>query len=440
MSVAAFSRPATLLGARRTGRCRVPDDELRQHVYKALARFEPIRRVSLPQIGIEAEKGVVTLRGHAASDTHKSVAAGLAADVPGVQAVRNELVSDGELQRDLVRAFQQHPETRTVHGGSSVDLGVVTLWGPAPNDAFANAAPDVALSVPGVRAVLNLLSFDRGAARRERIVNAIFGRAAVSRERQLGSVAQLLVEPRSWRVKFALVKHGVLAPQWLLIPAERLSCSDQRYVYVDLQPSELGVLPRYFDDNLSEAIMGDQPDLAGLWRLGASHSIITQHDGSVGRLAGLRIDPVTAVATHVWVRRGRFMPALGWLPLGHCVRWGDDILTLLSKEEVEDALESGEPKGDRDIIMDAYNRVLALRWHREPAGIVGLSVEHGRVSVRGKLWDERDVAAVKQVVAAVREVTDIDDKIELTPAPNKVVYLDDWMAARQRARPPAMAV
>ncbi len=418
MSVAAISRPTPVVRAR-GNRPRVPDDELRDRVCKAIARFEPIRHVTLPRIRIHAADGLVMLSGHAASDTHKAMAAELAGDVPGVEAVQNEIVSDGELQRGIIRALHEQPATRTVHAGFEVDLGVVTLWGPAPNEAFAKAAPEAVLSVPGVGCVLDMLSLDRCATARERAVEAWFGRTVVCQGRELGPIERLFVQKGSWTLKHALIKHGVLAPEWLLVPGEALSWSDERYVYLDLQPGQLASVPRYLDASLTTPAPGAQPDISGLWRLRPGQRIITRHDGLTGRLAGLRIDPRTGSATHLAVRRGRLMPIHGWLPASRCERWGDDILTLLSGEDVDAELESGQPRDDRDIAMDAYNRILALRWHVEPAGIVGLTADRGRLTVTGKLYDERDAAAVRQSVASVRGVTEVD-RLQVTPAPDNV--------------------
>ncbi|HLY65670.1 MAG TPA: BON domain-containing protein, partial [Chloroflexota bacterium] len=210
MSAAAISRATPLLGARGY-RPRVSDDELRARVYKAIAGFEPIRRVTLPHIRIEAADGVVTLSGHAASDTHKSMAAELAGDVPGVEAVQNKIVSDGELQRGIIRAFHEQPATRTVHAGFAADLGVVTLWGPAPSESFAKAAPEAVLSVPGVGCVLDMLSLDRDATARQPVVDARFGQTVVCQGRELGPIRQLFVERGSWSLKHALIRQGLLA-------------------------------------------------------------------------------------------------------------------------------------------------------------------------------------------------------------------------------------
>jgi len=136
------------------------DDELSEAVYRALRHeFPPLRELTLP-LTVEARDGEVTLKGWVRTSSMKDAAAVLAAQVPGVKAVHNELVADDELERAVSQALEREPSLKDDFPGIRVDAlaGAVTLWGTVSSAEDREKAEAITRRVPGVRQVFNQLA------------------------------------------------------------------------------------------------------------------------------------------------------------------------------------------------------------------------------------------------------------------------------------------
>ena len=119
---------------------------------------------SLVQVAARAD-GSVTLGGHVRGDMLKYIAGRIAAQVPGVTAITNDLVADNELEADVAMALAGDPRTRAMTDQTVIKaiLGVVQLSGTiagadqAAAEAARFEAEKLARSVPGVREVINNL-------------------------------------------------------------------------------------------------------------------------------------------------------------------------------------------------------------------------------------------------------------------------------------------
>lgn len=141
-----------------------PDQELEQRVQRALLLDN---RVSSQAIDVAAVKGTVTLRGEVATYRRKRLAAEVAASFDGVRGVENllevmpaEPIADEQAAEKIRWALEVHADVTKESIGVSVKNGAVTLSGNVGSEWERRLAEDIALSVRGVRKVLNTLLVD----------------------------------------------------------------------------------------------------------------------------------------------------------------------------------------------------------------------------------------------------------------------------------------
>jgi osmotically-inducible protein OsmY len=135
------------------------DAELEQAVRDAILRYGTLR-IWGHAFQVEASEGVVTLVGHVRTIVSKETAERIVSRVPGVKAVKNQLVVDTDLEVAVAQALANDP--RTVNGFPGIlvgsAFGEISLKGAVASQEIKNAASQVAAKVPGVREVTNELS------------------------------------------------------------------------------------------------------------------------------------------------------------------------------------------------------------------------------------------------------------------------------------------
>ncbi|HEY8476951.1 MAG TPA: BON domain-containing protein [Chloroflexota bacterium] len=136
----------------------LPEDKaaLAYRVRRALEENEPLRGTRAP-ILVTMRDDVVVLRGRVRTRSLKSIAASIAARVPGVGRVENELVADPDVEQDVAVALSRDPVTREHRVLVSSYYGVVHLSGDVPDDEVAQRAATVAAGVPTVARVVSHL-------------------------------------------------------------------------------------------------------------------------------------------------------------------------------------------------------------------------------------------------------------------------------------------
>jgi hyperosmotically inducible protein len=126
-------------------------------------------RVSGGAINVDANDGVVTLRGKVGSSEEKKTAEEVAKGIEGVTQVKNNLEvvpsaekkavnrKDDEITKSVKERLANDARLKGAHVGVRSDNGIVTLTGDAKDlDARARAS-QLARGVPGVKAVKNEL-------------------------------------------------------------------------------------------------------------------------------------------------------------------------------------------------------------------------------------------------------------------------------------------
>jgi hyperosmotically inducible periplasmic protein len=118
-------------------------------------------------IKFESKDGAVTLTGTVATESHKTMAQELVADLPGVKSVNNQLLlkgapsstsSDFWIKDKIKTTLLFHKSVSAINTEVDVQDGVVTLSGVASSQAERELAAEYARDVDGVKSVNNQMT------------------------------------------------------------------------------------------------------------------------------------------------------------------------------------------------------------------------------------------------------------------------------------------
>jgi len=137
------------------------DRTIRQAVLDQLAA-EAVLKPFLPALAVDVRDQRVRLRGYVSERAQAERAAQLAAAVPGVLAVEQQIVSDDDLAQAVSRAIGQDPTTAAARVQVRSRFGRVEIGGLAADPKTVHAIEDVAIRVAGVQAVHNLTTVRSG--------------------------------------------------------------------------------------------------------------------------------------------------------------------------------------------------------------------------------------------------------------------------------------
>ncbi len=170
-----------------------------------------IHALDLDTIDVAVNDGVVILSGHATTPTSKARAERAARQVPGVQGVVNQIVTDGEVELEVAQALAHDPRTRGQHIFVSANHGIVTLSGALDSADTRAAAEEVAGSVPLVRGVINEIQAPGVVVdpAKQRVLQPQIGHDVHADDALLGRVELVVISPRNRRVT-AFVARGRL--------------------------------------------------------------------------------------------------------------------------------------------------------------------------------------------------------------------------------------
>jgi osmotically-inducible protein OsmY len=126
-------------------------------VRRRLLDHEPLR-ASHPQLGLDVDGGTVRLGGRVRTLALKEIAGYLCKRLEGVQEVRNELLSDTEVQRQVADALAADDKLGPLCLRVDVRDGVASLSGDLPTPELEEQAVRVARRAPGVADVRSELA------------------------------------------------------------------------------------------------------------------------------------------------------------------------------------------------------------------------------------------------------------------------------------------
>jgi osmotically-inducible protein OsmY len=129
------------------------------------------RNVSGTKTEVFVKDGVVTLKGEAASQAQKDLTTEYAKDIVGVKSVSNEMtvskivekpgetvgekIDDASITAEVKGSLLSHRSTSMLSTKVSTTDGVVTVSGPAKNDAEKALVTKLATDINGVQSVVN---------------------------------------------------------------------------------------------------------------------------------------------------------------------------------------------------------------------------------------------------------------------------------------------
>jgi osmotically-inducible protein OsmY len=132
------------------------DRHLLMTIRKALLDYEPLR-ATRPTLEVTVRDGLAHVRGRVRTSAIKEIAEFLMLRVPGIRAVRNELVADPEVVRAVADAFAADGELGPACPIVDARDGAVVLAGTVPSDDLVRRAIEVASAVPTVVSVTSHL-------------------------------------------------------------------------------------------------------------------------------------------------------------------------------------------------------------------------------------------------------------------------------------------
>jgi osmotically-inducible protein OsmY len=127
---------------------------------RRLLEYEPLRSTR-PQVELNVKHGMVQITGRVRTLAMKEIVGYLCRRMDGVVSVRNELVSDTELNRRVADALAADPELAPLCIKIDARDGMTTLAGELPGPDLEPRAIEAARSVPDVEDVISQLTVRR---------------------------------------------------------------------------------------------------------------------------------------------------------------------------------------------------------------------------------------------------------------------------------------
>lgn len=125
-------------------------------IRKTLLDYEPLR-ATRPVLDVSYRDGLVSLAGRVRTSAIKEIAELLVLRLPGVRAVRNDLVADPEVVRAVADALAADPELGPACPIIEARDGVVIMIGSVPSEEAAQRAVQIANMVPIIASVTSHL-------------------------------------------------------------------------------------------------------------------------------------------------------------------------------------------------------------------------------------------------------------------------------------------
>lgn len=213
------------------------DDSIAEKVDQALRKNSVLRSTDYGKIDVAVHDGFVYLSGHVISAGNQRRAEDAVSTIPGVLGVKNNLVADDQLIREVAGALGKIEHEHGVKIFTGAQNGVVGLHGDVRNANVRSLAEKCAASIPGVRGVINQMSYLEADKKTEdqRFLQPAIGEQMYFRDGIPGTIQKVIINPNNLRV-VAMVVRGRYSnpkddPRFLTYGEDQ---TPQRNVYIPM--------------------------------------------------------------------------------------------------------------------------------------------------------------------------------------------------------------
>jgi osmotically-inducible protein OsmY len=185
------------------------DDSIAEKVDRALRKNGILRNTDYGQIDVAVKDGFVYLSGHVISAGNKRIAEDAVSTIPGVLGIQNNLVADDQLILKVAGALGKIEHEHGVKFFTGSQNGVVGLHGDVRSANVRSLAEKCAASIPGVRGVINKMSYLEDDKKKEdqRFLQPAIGEQMYFRDGIPGIIQKVIINPNNLRV-VAMVVRG----------------------------------------------------------------------------------------------------------------------------------------------------------------------------------------------------------------------------------------
>jgi osmotically-inducible protein OsmY len=227
------------------------DANILAEIWKAARQHDGIRVLDINSFSVSVKDGFVSLTGHLSRRSHRRVIEEIACSVPGVNAVRNNLVVDSELTIRVAEKLSQDERTRRFILPVGCAHGWVRLGGVVPRRELQMAAEKIAAQVPFVRGVLSRPRLIGKYPEMEgRPIQPQVQARVYDYNKQEGVVTQVVVQPGNRLVTHAVVSasgfhDGKFVFYEYLVPVEAMDVVNQESIFLKRNGPPLNAFPAF---------------------------------------------------------------------------------------------------------------------------------------------------------------------------------------------------
>ncbi len=184
---------------------------LAEKVDRALWNNGVLRSTDYGEIDVAVKGRIVFLSGHVISTGNQQLAETAARTIPGVLDVKNDLVPDDNLIREVAAALGKIEHAYGVKFFTGAQNGVVVLNGEVSSTDIRTLAEKCAADIPGVRGVINYVRSPEIDLRTEdqRFLQPGIGEQIYFRDGLCGTVQRVVINPNNRRVVSMIVQRQI---------------------------------------------------------------------------------------------------------------------------------------------------------------------------------------------------------------------------------------
>lgn len=185
------------------------DVVLREAIHRAFWKDDVLRAIEFGEIDIHVINGTVYLSGHIVGASSQSRIKNAIRTVPGIRAIKNDLVLDDKLTLDVAAALGTLEHTHDCKFFTGASHGVISLNGTVSDQNVKSFAEKCAASNSKVRGVINnvhILGIE-SETQDQPFLQPIIGEIIYFSDGIHGIVKQVVINPNNRRV-IAMTMHG----------------------------------------------------------------------------------------------------------------------------------------------------------------------------------------------------------------------------------------